>query len=102
VLSKDVSFCEHTSGFGMCYGSTLCAARLPVKKMNGSLYCVLCCTVLDDRRYLQELAEREVVRAAASGNMWYCASHPEHVRPMLQVGMCHTHACCLLDCSPGA
>jgi hypothetical protein len=37
------------------------------------------------RRYLQELAEREVVRAAASGNLWYCASHPEHVRPMLQV-----------------
>jgi hypothetical protein len=45
---------------------------------------VLCCVVLC-RRYLQELAEREVVRAAASGNMWYCASHPEHVRPMLQV-----------------
>ncbi|KAF6256772.1 hypothetical protein COO60DRAFT_1627056 [Scenedesmus sp. NREL 46B-D3] len=38
------------------------------------------------RRYLQEMAEREVVRAAASGNVWCCASHPEHVRPMLQVG----------------
>lgn len=31
------------------------------------------------------MAEREVVRAAASGNLWYSASHPEHVRPMLQV-----------------
>ncbi|WIA39187.1 hypothetical protein OEZ86_005312 [Tetradesmus obliquus] len=38
------------------------------------------------RRYLQEMAEREVVRAAASGNVWCSASHPEHVRPMLQVG----------------
>eukprot|EP00775_Hariotina_reticulata_P004220 gene4220-4469_t len=38
------------------------------------------------RRYLQEMAEREVLRAAASGNVWCCASHPEHVRPMLQVG----------------
>lgn len=45
----------------------------------------MCLTCLCCRRYLQELAEREVVRAAASGNMWYCASHPEHVRPMLQV-----------------
>lgn len=32
------------------------------------------------------MAEREVVRAAASGNIWCSASHPEHVRPMLQVG----------------
>jgi hypothetical protein len=39
--------------------------------------CCLCC--------LQEMAEREVVRAAASGNVWCSASHPEHVRPMLQV-----------------
>ncbi|KAF8064597.1 BIG3 [Scenedesmus sp. PABB004] len=38
------------------------------------------------RRYLQEMAEREVVRAAASGNVWCSASHPEHVRPMLQAG----------------
>lgn len=37
-------------------------------------------------RYLQEMAEKEVVRAAASGNIWCSASHPEHVRPMLQVG----------------
>lgn len=41
---------------------------------------------LDACRYLQEMAEREVVRAAASGNVWCSASHPEHVRPMLQVG----------------
>jgi hypothetical protein len=48
-------------------------------------WCVCAAATLCCRRYLQELAEREVVRAAASGNMWYCASHPEHVRPMLQV-----------------
>jgi hypothetical protein len=47
-----------------------------------------------DCMLLQEMAEREVVRAAASGNVWCCASHPEHVRPMLQVGafdMCQGH-----------
>lgn len=43
------------------------------------------------RRYLQEFAEREVQRAAASGNVWCCASHPEHVRPMLQVQTPHLH-----------
>jgi hypothetical protein len=37
------------------------------------------------------MAEREVVRAAASGNVWCSASHPEHVRPMLQV--------CVYGCS---
>eukprot|EP00879_Flechtneria_rotunda_P005150 GHRR01005432.1.p1 GENE.GHRR01005432.1~~GHRR01005432.1.p1 ORF type:complete len:1373 (+),score=543.66 GHRR01005432.1:373-4491(+) len=43
-------------------------------------------TAREQRRYIQELAEREVARASASGNIWWSASHPEHARPMLQVG----------------
>lgn len=51
---------------------------------------------LAHRRYLQEMAEREVVRAAASGNIWCSASHPEHVRPMLQVRCGGVH--CVVVC----
>ena len=39
-----------------------------------------------ERRLILELAEKEVARAALSGNVWHSATHAEHARPMLQVG----------------
>jgi brefeldin A-inhibited guanine nucleotide-exchange protein len=38
-----------------------------------------------ERKLVLELAEKEVARAALSGNVWHSATHAEHARPMLQV-----------------
>lgn len=75
--------CKLLKSINMCCG-WLWFLRLP----GAIRVCAVCC--------LQEMAEREVVRAAASGNVWCSASHPEHVRPMLQVRLCGVY--CLETC----
>jgi hypothetical protein len=36
-----------------------------------------------EHKQIWELAQREVARGAAGGNIWHTASHAEHARPML-------------------
>lgn len=40
-----------------------------------------------ERRRLLEATREAVSRGLAAGNMWHTASHAEHARPMLQVGV---------------
>lgn len=40
-----------------------------------------------ERRFILETAEKEVAKGAVSGNLWHTATHAEHARPMLQVGV---------------
>jgi hypothetical protein len=52
-----------------------------------------------ERKLIMEMAEKEVARAALSGNVWHSATHAEHARPMLQVRVAR---CALPSASAGA
>jgi len=95
------SFCAPLPSIPPLLCATSCCSCACLMLLASTIRCVL-----------QEMAEREVLRAAASGNVWCCSCHPEHVRPMLQVRkavqhrgvqgwLCCAVLCCAVLCCAG-